>query len=505
VSGAEAPALEVLGLTKRYGATEALRDVRFSVAPGEVLGLVGANGAGKTTLTRLVTGAVVPTSGSIRVRGRDVAFSHVADAHAKGVQSIPQSVDAALVPDLSAARNLTLPELAEGRLGRLPRRRDLDDRARRLAGDRLGFDLSTRVRDLDASQRQQLLIARALSTRPAVLVLDEPTAALSVVEQSRLHEDVRALAEAGTAIIYITHHLDEVERLCDAVVVLRDGQVTARLARPFTAADLVAPMLGRLQAAPSRSASRAGDPGRVGGPLLELRGVRSWEEAEPFDLIVHEGEVVGLTGLIGAGKTELLLQVVGARPRVSGSVRWHGEEFAPRDPRDAIRAGIGFVPEDRFRQGEIPGWSVAATLTLPDLGRYRGRSGLLDRRRENAAARTVMEALHLVASGPRAAIESLSGGNRQKAVVGRWLAASSRLLILDEPFRGVDIGARADIAAMLRGSGGALVASSDPEEILEVSDRVLIAAGGTVVGQVDPHDTSGEELTALMTTPRRQA
>jgi len=361
------------------------------------------------------------------------------------------------------------------------------------------------VRDLDASQRQQLLVARALSTRPAVLVLDEPTAALSVVEQNRLHAEVRALADAGTAVIYITHHLDEVERLCDTVVVLRDGEVTARLARPFTAADLIAPMLGDLQAAPSRAASRAVDPGRAGAPLLELRGVRSWEGAEPFDLTVHEDEVVGLTGLIGAGKTELLLQIVGARPRVSGSVRWHGEELAPRDPRDAIRAGIGFVPEDRFRQGEIPGWSVASTLTLPDLGRYRGRSGLLDRRRENAAARTVMEALHLVASGPRAAIESLSGGNRQKAVVGRWLAARSRLLVLDEPFRGVDIGARADIAAMLRGSGGALVASSDPEEILEVADRVLIAAGGTVVGQVDPHGTSGEELTALMTTPRRQA
>ncbi len=504
--------LSISGITKRFGATPALRGVSFDLRKGEILGLVGANGAGKTTLTRILVGECAPTSGTVQVHGQSVSFSHVGEASAAGLRSIPQSIDSALVPELSIARNLTLPDLASGALGRFPTARSIRRAAERIAGGRLDVDLRVPVREVDASHRQQLLIARALSTHPAVLVLDEPTATLSVVEQARLHEDVRALAAGGTALIYITHHLDEVAELCDSVIVLRDGLVTARVEQPFAPADLVAPMLGDLSASLTRRGraerSRRRDPGSDGGesatPVLELRGIRPWPGAEPSDITVHKGEVVGITGLVGAGKTELLHQIVGIRSLVSGEIRWNGRAFSPRSPRDAIRAGIGYVPEDRFRQGEIPGWSVAATITLPDLRRYRGRGGLIDRRRENAAARSVMDALHVVASGPRAPIDSLSGGNRQKVVVGRWVAAGSQMLIFDEPFRGVDIGARADIAAMLRTSACALVTSSDPEEILEVADRVLIVSNGCVVAEVDPRDVDAERLTHLITATGKQ-
>jgi simple sugar transport system ATP-binding protein len=507
------PVLRAEAVTKRYGATEALRGVSFSVDRGEILGLVGANGAGKSTLTGILTGSVERTSGRLFLDGKEVSVGHVDEAREHGIEAIVQSVDQALVPELTAARNLTLPALSAGRLGRFPTRRALDDAARRIAGDRIDFDVRTPVRDLDPSQRQRLLIARALSSDPLVLILDEPTASLSIDQQNLLHGELRELARRGTAIIYITHHLGEVVALCDSVLVLRDGAVTARLEAPFTAAEIVAPMLGDLESAVRVRSDSREDAGAASRPevarersevgsaaaVLEVRGVRAWPDAAPSDFTVREGEVVGITGLIGAGKTELLLQLVGASPRVSGHVVWRGREFAPRDTGEAIRAGIGFVPEERFRQGEIPGWSVAATITLPDLRSYAGALGLLSRRRELDAATRVMDALHLVASGPGAAIESLSGGNRQKAIVGRWLAASSELLIFDEPFRGVDIGARADIAAILRRTPCALVASSDPEEILEIADRVLIAANGTLVGEVDPARTTVGELTDLMT------
>jgi len=465
--------------------------VDLVVRPGEIVGLAGANGAGKSTLIGILSGALAPTSGRVEVDGVEVSFSSPEDAARAGVATVQQDVDAALVPTLTVAENLVLDRVATGALGALPSRRRIRAAAAEIAGH--GLPLDAQVGELRTSEKQQLLIARALHRGARVLILDEPTAALSVAEQRELHERVRELAAAGTAVVYITHHLGELAALCDRVVVLREGRVVDEFARPLEASAVVSAMLGEVSAIGYRARETGGE------IVLSGRGLRALPDSPEVDLVLHEGEVLGITGLLGAGKTELLAQLVGAAPLLAGELTLDGEPYRPRHPGDAIRAGVGFVPEDRRGQAEVPDWDVARTLTLPDLRRY-SRLGLLDGRAERAAAAEAIERLRIVASGPRAGIASLSGGNRQKVVVARWIAAGSRVLVLDEPFRGIDLGARADIAALLRSGGvrAAIVASSDPEEILEVADRILILADGAVAGGVRPDEVDADGLAALM-------
>ncbi|GAA3796997.1 sugar ABC transporter ATP-binding protein [Cellulomonas soli] len=504
---AATPVLSVRRLVKHYGATAALAGVDLEVHAGEVVGLIGANGAGKSTLIKVLAGAEQPTSGALLVDGVPVRLHGPIDAVAQGVATVHQDVDAALVPTLTVAENLVLADLARPGGGVRASRRAIRARAARLVPDGFPIDLDARVEDLSTSAKQQVLLARALAAAPRVLVLDEPTAALSVLEQQRLLADVRRLAAAGTAVVFISHHLAEVTEVSDRVVALREGEVVGTFTAPFDGAELVRAILGDLASAArtSRAAASDGVPfageGAAGGrtPVLSARGVRAWPGARPVDLVVHRGEVLGLTGLLGAGKTELLEQLVGARPLLAGDLEVEGRTYRPRHPADAVAAGLGFVPEDRVRAAEIPDWDVTRTVTLPDLRRVR-RRGLLDSLAERAQARAVIDALAVVCSGPRALMSSLSGGNRQKVVVGRWIAAGARLLVLDEPFRGVDLGARADIAALLRSGEvqAAIVASSDPEEVLEVADRVLVLAGGTVVGEVRPGEVDADGLAALL-------
>lgn len=504
---AAAPVLSVRRLVKRYGATAALTGVDLDVRAGEVVGLVGANGAGKSTLIKVLAGAEQPTTGELLVDGAPVRFGGPTDAVAQGVATVHQDVDAALVPTLTVAENLVLADLARAGGGVRASRRAIRARAAAIVPEGFDVPLDARVEDLTTSAKQQVLIARALAAAPRVLVLDEPTAALSVPEQQRLLADVRRLAAAGTAVVLISHHLGEVTDVSDRVVALREGRVVGTFRAPYDGAELVRAILGDL--AHVRTSDRTVEGGASprgtaadgdhGVPVLAVRGLQALPGATPVDLTVRRGEVLGLTGLLGAGKTELLEQLVGARPLRSGTLEVDGAPYRPRHPADAVAAGLGFVPEDRVRAAEVPDWDVTRTVTLPDLRRVR-RRGLLDRRAERAQARTVIDALAVVCAGPRAPMSSLSGGNRQKVVVGRWIAAGARLLVLDEPFRGVDLGARADIAGLLRSGEvqAAVVASSDPEEVLEVADRVLVLAEGTVVGEFRPGDLDADELAALL-------
>jgi simple sugar transport system ATP-binding protein len=499
VTDTAGPAIVAEGLAKRYGGTHALRGVSLHVSSGEVLGLIGANGAGKSTLIGILSGAIRPTAGAISVDGRQVSFHDPRDAQRAGLQTVYQNINDGVVFGTTVAENLTLDTVADTRSGYWVSKRKTMRAARALAdAAHLDADLGAPVESLSASQRQHLVIARALARRPRLLILDEPTAALSAAEADELTATVRRLADSGVAVLYVSHRLSEIQALCDRAAVLRDGLVERTFSAPFEGRELVEAMLGE-----SLAALRA-EPRDGGAVVLDARGVRAWPGARPFDLTVSSGEVVGITGLIGAGKTELLEQLYGARPLASGTLTLAGEPYRPRDSRAAVASGVGFVPEERGTQAIVPGWSLRAHVTLPALRSVAGgRTGLLSRRAENVAAQRVIDALGVRCEGPGAAIETLSGGNQQKVVVGRWVGGSSaaRLVLLDEPFRGIDVGARAEIAQLLRSGAvgaGVLLSSSDPQEVTQVADRVLVLHEGTLAGELPAAEATAERLAALM-------
>ena len=490
-----APVLSVRGLSMTFGATRALVEVDLDLHEGEVLGIVGTNGAGKSTLIKLLAGAHQPTAGRITLDGRPVVLPSPLDASRAGIQTVHQQIDQGIVRGISAAENLVLDGYADGTMPRFLGRRTIRERAAAIADAMaLRLDLDVPVEQLSPSDRQQLIIARALARSPRVLVLDEPTSTLSAAESERLYDTIRLLASKGVAVIFISHSLTEIEALCDRVIVLRDGRVRGTFTAPVARTEIVAAMLGELVALePPADAVVSGE------EVLGIDGVPALRGGPAVSLSVARGEVVGLTGLIGAGKTELLEQVFGARPLLGGRLRLRGRPFAPASPADAVKAGVALVPEDRASLALIPDWSVTRNLTLPFMRTYE-RFGLMRAGDERAAAIGFIERMDIRAEGPDATITSLSGGNQQKVVVARWLQAGSSLLLLDEPFRGIDVGSRRTIVQGLRAQRdrAILVASSDPEEILEVADRILVMAAGGIVGELRSHEATTSLLARLM-------
>ncbi|MGP3962369.1 sugar ABC transporter ATP-binding protein [Nonomuraea sp. 3N208] len=491
----------VTSVSKVYGATTALSSVTLDLRPGEIVGLIGTNGAGKSTLIKILSGATAPSSGTLSYEGRPLAFGGPLDAQAAGVQTVHQNIDDGVVFGATVAENLTLDALAtRGRRGWFQTRARIRAAASAAAP---GLDLSmdAPVESLPASARQQIVIARALARHARLLILDEPTSTLSEVEAGALAARVREAAAAGVSVLYVSHRLSEIEALCDRVVVLRDGELVATFAAPLDRAAIVGAMLGSAADAPARRAAVAREAGAgAGRDVLVAGGVRALPGGHAFGFRVRAGELLGVTGLVGAGKTELLEQLGGARPLVSGELSLDGVPYKPKDPRDAIAAGVAFAPEERAAQAMVPGWSVRAHVTLPWLRRHT-RSGLLARRSESAAARHVIDLFGVRGPGQEAPIEALSGGNQQKVVVGRWLAGEPRLLVLDEPFRGVDLAARADIGRVIRErarESAVVVASSDPQELYDLVDRVLVLHEGDLVGELPIADVTPDRLAALM-------
>ncbi|MFG1705842.1 sugar ABC transporter ATP-binding protein [Nonomuraea sp. M3C6] len=527
--------IAVSGLSKVYGATRALDDVTFDVRAGEIVGLIGTNGAGKSTLIKVLSGAVRPSSGTITLDGRPFEPRDPLDAQAAGVQTVHQNIDDGIVPGATVAENLTLDLIARPGTGWFTTRSGITAQARAIAAEvGLPVPLGARVEALPASDRQQVVIARALSRRARLLVFDEPTSTLSATESEVLTARVRESAASGVGVLYVSHRLADIESLCDRVVVLRDGRLRRVFTAPFTRAAIVRAMLGEMathglgphgsvphgSVPPGSGADGSGVPGAPdlqapsGAVVLSGRGVRVASGRAAFDFEVRAGEVLGVTGLVGAGKTELLEQLAGARPLVSGELRLDGRPYRPRHVSGAIAAGVAFAGEERSAQAVVPGWSVRALVTLPWL-RAHSRAGLLSRRSEAASARRVAQRFGVRLAGVEAPIETLSGGNQQKVVVGRWLEQAPRVLLLDEPFRGVDVGARATIGQTVReaarglvqeaagnpagdGAMAVVVASSDPQEIVEVADRVLVLHEGVPAGELAVADATPERLAALM-------
>src|SRR5271167_1759699 len=477
-----------LNVRKRFGATMALDNVTFKVMAGEIHALVGENGAGKSTLVRILGGVFRPDAGEIAIGGRTRHLSSPHDAIASGVVTIPQELH--LVPALSVAENLALGDLPARRLfgvaALIDRARMREEARTLLASFDFAPDPDLPVRQLDFAEQQIVALAKALRRDCRVLILDEPTAALESREIERLFTVLRRLRSQGTAVVYVSHRLEEIVELADRCTVLRDGRVAALVRRgEFNSADLVAAMTG--QAAEQHSIAPA-SPGSV---LVE--------DAEPrADAVrVHSGEVVGLAGLLGSGTTDVLQRLFGLAPAAT-SARIKGRLRCIKNPIAAIEAGIGFVPPSR-RLGLIMNQSVHDNILLPSLGGFVGGFGRagVSRRTGRRIVAELMDLLDIRPRRPDLKVSALSGGNQQKVILAKWLARRAEVLLLDEPTQGIDIAAKAQIHALLRDfaarGGGVLLDSSDLSELAHVCDAVLAMRKGTIVSRIERGDRLDEE------------
>ncbi len=491
--------LGVSGIAKAYTGVQALKGVDISVAHGSIHALAGQNGAGKSTLVKILSGAEVPDSGTITVDGHRVRFRSPQDAQAAGVQTIYQELS--LVPQLSVAENVLLGDLPQKSLHSV-------DWAtmRTLAADaiaRVGFRIDVRepVGNLSVAEQQGVELAKALHKQARVLLLDEPTSTLPPPDVQRLFQVLKGLAAEGVTMLYISHRMEELYELCDEVSVLRDGQ----LARTFSIADsepaqVVSAMVGKdLEHSLEGEALSGGRVPRLGpGPtdqiLMTVENLTEEGKFRDVSFDLRAGEVLGISGLVGSGQSELASALAGARPRSGGAVRIDGKVAALASPREAIRAGIGLLPQDRKAQGFVPDMSVAGNITLASLPMF-SRFAVRSDRRENSEARRLVDRLGMKVSSVAQPMKTLSGGTQQKAILARWLVRSARILICDEPTRGVDVGAKEDIYELLRdfaaGGGTVIMASSEIPEAL-MCDRVLVMAAGRVVAtlrheDIDPH------------------
>jgi ribose transport system ATP-binding protein len=494
--------LEVRQLSKRFPGVQALDRVSLTLRAGEVLAVVGENGAGKSTLMKILAGIYPPDGGAILLDDREVRWAGVADALAHGVSLIHQELN--LAENLSVVANLFLGRetLWAGPLGLLDEAR-MDAAARRLLA-RVGLDCDPQVRvdRLSTGQRQLVEIAHALALSSRVLIMDEPTSSLTQKDTEKLFDVIAELKRSGVAIVYISHRLGEVKEIADRVLVLRDGRNSGELARADISHDaLVRLMVGRELRQFFQKQPHA--PPTQPVPRLEVRDLRYRGPAgltPPVSFTLWPGEVVGLAGLVGAGRTELAEALFGLRPIVSGAVLLDGVPVRLRSPEEAIAAGLALVPEDRRYHGLVVEDSVRNNVALPNLD-WLSFLRLVSARREAELARQTCASLRVRTPGVGQRVGLLSGGNQQKVVLGKWLARSPRVLLFDEPTRGIDVGAKSEIYALmdrLAGEGMAvLMISSDLEEVLGMSDRVLVLHQGRLAGELPRTGLSEEAIMHL--------
>jgi inositol transport system ATP-binding protein len=507
---ASAPLLEVSGVTKRFPGVTALDGVSLDLRAGEILGLMGENGAGKSTLLKILSGAQPASEGTITFAGAPYAPAGPDAARRAGIVTIYQELS--LIPTLSVAENIFLGRAPVNGLGLVDWRRMRREARGILARVGLTLDPDTPVSALSVAEQQLVEIARALSLESRLIIMDEPTSALTESEVRRLFDIMHRLREDGVAVMFVTHRLEEASEMCDRMTVLRDGRLAGHLLReggPIQVPRIIERMVGR---AASELYARPGGRG-TGAPgelRLSVRGLRTRRAADAphaivldgVDLDLRAGEILGIAGLVGSGRTELARAMFGADPIADGSITLEGTPIRPGSPADARDLGIGLVPEDRKQQAIFPMLPIRQNFSAASLDLYSGALGFLSGARELADLARYRKAMSIRMASPEQSIDGLSGGNQQKVVLARWLARDPKVLIVDEPTRGVDVGAKAEvhqILAELAGRGIAIMMiSSELPEVLSVSDRIVTMRHGRITGEMPASEATEETLMALM-------
>jgi ribose transport system ATP-binding protein len=487
---AAAPVLQMRGIRKVFPGVVALDGVDFTLHAGDVHVLLGENGAGKSTLMKILSGAYVRDAGEILLDGAAVSITSPRDAQALGIATIYQELS--LVPQLTVAENILLGH-EPSRAGVIDRRRMHEAAKRSLEDVGLDVDPGDRVDTLGIAEQQMVEVAKALFRRARVVVMDEPTSALTAKEIARLFDVIRRITAAGVAVVYISHRMRELAEIGRRVTVLRDGRAVGTFPLPGTSFDVLVRLMANREVRDHFPRRRCA----AGEALLRLEGLSGANGVEGVSLAVCGGEIVGLAGLLGAGRTELARLIVGADRPSAGRVFVSGRDVTPKSPRQAIAAGIGFLPEDRKRQGLVLTRSVGENIGLPSLARW-SRAGILSARAERATAERWVTELRIKTPHVGERVVRLSGGTQQKVVLARWLAAEARLLVMDEPTRGVDVGAKMEIYELMNrltdAGAGILMISSDLPEVVGMSDRIYVMRHGRIQAELDAASASEERV-----------
>ncbi|HEV2515880.1 MAG TPA: sugar ABC transporter ATP-binding protein [Devosia sp.] len=508
------PLLEVVGVSKHFAGVIALNDVSLEVRRGEILGLLGENGAGKSTLLKILSGAQPPTGGRISFDGADYRPQSPDAAKRAGIVTIYQELS--LIPTLSVAENIFIGRAPLGAFGIIDWRRMRRETTGIIARVGLTIDPDTPVSALSVAEQQLVEIARALSLESRLIIMDEPTSALTETEVSQLLRIMKQLRTEGVAIMFVTHRLEEASAICDRMTVLRDGRLAGHLNRtdkPIPIPEIIEKMVGR---AASELYARPTQRNAAGAVRLSVRGLRTVRDPEAphaivldgVDIDLKAGEILGVAGLVGSGRTELARAIFGADRIAAGTMTLDGKAIAPASPADAIELGIGLVPEDRKHQAIFSMLGILQNFSVAALRAYSNGLGLMAEGRERAALAEYKKALSIRMASPEQSIDGLSGGNQQKVILARWLARDPKVLIVDEPTRGVDVGAKAEVHQILvqlaaRGIA-VMVISSELPEVLAVSDRIVTMRQGRITGEMPAVDATEEKLMALMALDQRQ-
>jgi len=488
------PILTLSGISKSFPGVRALNDVSLELYAGQVTALIGENGAGKSTLVKTLTGIYQPDAGEIRVGGKVVTLPTAHSASAVGITAIHQ--ETVLFDELTVAENIYLGHAPRTRLGLIDWGKMRAEARETLDAMAAGIDPDIKLKELGIAKKHLVAVARALSIDASVVIMDEPTAALSQKEIEELYVLIELLKQDGKAILFISHKFDEIYRIADRFTVFRDGeQVGKGFIRDTSQGEIVQLMVGRPVEGifPARNA-------QIGDVVLEARGLSHPTEFDDISFAVRKGEILGFYGLVGAGRSEVMQAVFGLTQPSAGSLVLDGTTITPRSPADAVEAGIVYVPEERGKQGVITGEPIFKNVSLPSLGKT-SKSGFLRLAEEFALARTYTERLDLRASSLSQNVSTLSGGNQQKVVIAKWLATLPRVIILDEPTKGIDIGSKAAVhefmAELVEQGLSVIMVSSELPEVLGMSDRIVVMREGRMVDTIDNKGLKPETLVRL--------